>query len=94
MEREHLSGPQRLVYELLNHGVVPTPTETDVYWALKRARLVEPEARCPREDGWNRWERGSGRVLWWKDIVDGFAQRDGIFAKYLTCVDDRSGLCL
>jgi hypothetical protein len=41
--REHRAwGPRRLVYELLKRGVVPVPSETGVYRALKRAGLNRP----------------------------------------------------
>ena len=46
LRREHRAwGPRRLVYELLKRGVVPVPSETGVYRALKRAGLIEPGGR-------------------------------------------------
>jgi len=78
LRREHRSwGPRRLVYELLKRGVVPVPSETGVYRALRRAGLIEPGGRRRRKDTWKRWERGSAMELWQMDIVGGFALRDG-----------------
>jgi transposase InsO family protein len=95
LRREHRSwGPTRLVYELLKRGVVPVPSETGVYRALKRAGLIEPGGRRRRKDTWKRWERGSAMELWQMDIVGGVALRDGTFAKCLTGVDDHSWLCV
>lgn len=95
LRREHRAwGPRRLVYELLKRGVVPVPSETGVYRALKRAGLIEPGGRRRRKDTWKRWERGSAMELWQMDIVGGFALRDGTFAKCLTGVDDHSRLCV
>ena len=46
LRREHRAwGPRRLVYELLKRGVVPVPSETGVYRALKPAGLIEPRDR-------------------------------------------------
>lgn len=85
LRREHRAwGPRRLVYELLKRGVVPVPSETGVYRALKRAGVIEPGGRRRRKDTWKRWERGVAMELWQMDIVGGFALRDGTFAKCLT----------
>jgi len=95
LRREHRSwGPRRLVYELIKRGVEPVPSETGVYRALKPAGLVEPGSSRRRKDTWKRWERGRAMELWQRDIVFGFALRDGTYAKCLTGVDDHSRLCV
>lgn len=60
LRRQHRGwGPRRLVFEVGKRGVVPVPSESGVYRALRRAGLIEPGARRKRKETWKRWERGS-----------------------------------
>ena len=49
LRRQHPGwGPRRLVVELARRGVVPAPSESGVYRALRRAGLIEPGGRRRR----------------------------------------------
>src|SRR5437867_12697246 len=41
-------GPRRLVHEAARAGVDPVPSRSGIYRALKRAGMIEPEARRRR----------------------------------------------
>jgi transposase InsO family protein len=95
LRRQHRGwGPRRLVFEVGRRGVVPVPSESGVYRALRRAGVIEPGARRKRKETWKRWERGSAMELWQMDIVGGFLLDDGSTLKCLTGVDDHSRLCV
>jgi transposase len=51
-------GPRRLVHEASREGVDPVPSRSGVYRALKRAGLIDPQARRRRDRRFKRWERG------------------------------------
>ena len=95
MRTSHPSwGPRRLVHELARAGVEPVPSESAVYRALVRLRLIEPGGRRRRDRKWKRWERGTPMELWQMDTVGGFVLADGTKAKALTGVDDHSRFCI
>jgi transposase InsO family protein len=83
-------GPRRLVHEASRAGVEPTPSRSGIYRALKRAGLIEPEARRRRDRRFKRWERGGAMELWQMDVVGGVLLADGREAKVLTGIDDHS----
>jgi transposase InsO family protein len=82
------------VVELARRGVAPLPSESGVYRALTRARLIEPGARGRRRESWKRWERGAPMELWQMDVVGGIGLADGSTAKALTGLDDHSRFCV
>ena len=57
-------GPRRLVHEAARAGLDPVPSRSGIYRALKRARLIDPEARRRRDRRFRRWERGGAMELW------------------------------
>jgi transposase InsO family protein len=87
-------GPRRLVFELAKRRVAPLPSESAVYRALVRARMIDPALRDRRSRKWKRWERGAPMELWQMDVVGGFPLADGTCAKVLTGVDDHSRFCV
>jgi transposase InsO family protein len=95
LRRQHRSwGPRRIVVELARRSVAPLPSESGVYRALTRARLIEPGARRRRRESWRRWERGAPMELWQMDVVGGIGLADGSTAKALTGLDDHSRFCV
>jgi transposase InsO family protein len=95
MRRVHPAwGPRRIVVELARRGVAPLPSESGVYRALTRARVIEPGARRRRRGSWKRWERGAPMELWQMDVVGGIGLADGSTAKALTGLDDHSRFCV
>jgi transposase InsO family protein len=83
-------GPRRLVHEASRAGVEPTPSRSGIYRALKRAGLIDPEARRRRDRKFKRWERGGAMELWQLDVVGGVLLADGKECKVLTGIDDHS----
>lgn len=83
-------GPRRLVHEASRAGIDPVPSRSGIYRALKRAELIDPQARRRRDRRFRRWERGSPMELWQMDIVGGVMLADGREAKVLTGIDDHS----
>ena len=83
-------GPRRLVHEASRAGIEPVPSRSGVYRALKRAQLIDPQARRRRDRRFRRWERGGAMELWQMDVVGGVLLSDGHEAKILTGVDDHS----
>lgn len=83
-------GPRRLVHEASRAGLDPVPSRSGVYRALKRAQLIDPEARRRRDRRFRRWERGGAMELWQVDVVGGVLLSDGREAKILTGIDDHS----
>jgi transposase len=83
-------GPRRLVHEAARAGIVPVPSRSGVYRALKRAELIDPDARRRRDRRVRRWERGGAMELWQMDVVGGVVFQDGKEAKILTGIDDHS----
>ena len=83
-------GPRRLVHEASRAGVEPVPSRSGVYRALKRAGLIDPQARRRRDRRFKRWERGGPMELWQLDVVGGVLLADGREAKVLTGIDDHS----
>ena len=79
-------GPRRLVHEASRNGLDPVPSRSGVYRALKRAGLIDPQARRRRDRRFKRWERGEAMELWQMDVVGA----DGREAKVLTGIDDHS----
>jgi transposase-like protein len=75
-------GPRRLVH--------PAPSRSGIYRALRRAGLIDPEARRRRDRRFKRWERGGPMELWQMDVVGGVLLADGRQAKILTGIDDHS----
>jgi transposase InsO family protein len=83
-------GPRRLVHEAVRAGLRPIPSRSGVYRALKRAGLIDPEARRRRDRRFKRWERGGAMELWQMDVVGGVLLADGRQCKVLTGIDDHS----
>src|SRR5512132_363845 len=83
-------GPRRLVHEASRASVEPAPSRSGVYRALKRAGLIDPEARRRRDRRFKRWERGGAMELWQMDVVGGVLLADGRECKVLTGIDDHS----
>ena len=87
-------GPRRLVHEASRAGVDPPPSRSGIYRALRRAGLIDPEARRRRDRKFRRWERGAPMELWQMDVVGGVLLADGKEAKILTGIDDHSRFCV
>jgi transposase InsO family protein len=83
-------GPRRLVHEASRAGVEPAPSRSGIYRALKRADLIDPQARRRRSRRFRRWERGGAMELWQMDVVGGVLLAGGRQAKILTGIDDHS----
>ena len=83
-------GPRRLVHEASRAGVEPVPSRSGIYRALRRAGLIDPDARRRRDRRFRRWERGGAMELWQMDVVGGVLLADGREAKILTGIDDHS----
>lgn len=83
-------GPRRLVHEASRAGVEPVPSRSGIYRALRRAGLIDPEARRRRDRRFKRWERGGSMELWQLDVVGGVLLADGNECKVLTGIDDHS----
>lgn len=83
-------GPRRLVHEASRAGVEPMPSRSGIYRALRRAGLIDPEARRRRDRRFKRWERGGSMELWQLDVVGGVLLADGKECKVLTGIDDHS----
>lgn len=95
MRRAHPGwGPRRLLYELGRAGVDPLPSRSGIYRALKRAGVIDPNARKRRAEKFKRWERGGPMELWQMDVVGGVLLADGTSLKVLTGVDDHSRFCV
>jgi transposase InsO family protein len=83
-------GPRRLVHEAARAGLESVPSRSGVYRALRRAGLIDPQARRRRDRRFRRWERGGAMELWQMDVVGGILFADGREAKVLTGIDDHS----
>jgi transposase InsO family protein len=83
-------GPRRLVHEAARAGIEPLPSRSGIYRALRRAGLIEPQARRRRDRRFRRWERGGAMELWQFDVVGGVLLDGGTQAKILTGIDDHS----
>jgi transposase InsO family protein len=83
-------GPRRLVHEASRSGVEPLPSRSGIYRALKRAGMIDPEARRRRDRRFKRWERGGAMELWQLDVVGGVLLANGSECKVLTGIDDHS----
>ena len=83
-------GPRRLAHEATRAGLDPVPSRSGIYRALRRAGLIDPEARRRRDRRFRRWERGGPMELWQMDVVGGVLLADGREAKILTGIDDHS----
>jgi transposase InsO family protein len=83
-------GPRRLVHEASRAGMEPAPSRSGIYRALKRAGLIDPQARRRRDRRFKRWERGGAMELWQLDVVGGVLLADGSECKVLTGIDDHS----
>lgn len=83
-------GPRRLVHEASRAGLEPVPSRSGIYRALRRAGLIDPQARRRRDRRFKRWERGGPMELWQMDVVGGVLVADGREAKILTGIDDHS----
>jgi transposase InsO family protein len=83
-------GPRRLVHEASRAGVNPPPSRSGIYRALRRAGLIDPQARRRRDRRFKRWERGGAMELWQMDVVGGVLLADGSECKILTGLDDHS----
>jgi transposase InsO family protein len=83
-------GPRRLVHEAARAKIEPVPSRSGIYRALKRAQLIDPQARRRRDRRFRRWERGGPMELWQMDVVGGVLLADGREAKILTGIDDHS----
>jgi transposase InsO family protein len=83
-------GPRRLVHEAVRAALDPVPSRSGVYRALKRAGMIDPNARRRRDRRFKRWERGGAMELWQMDVVGGVLLADGTQCKVLTGIDDHS----
>jgi transposase InsO family protein len=83
-------GPRRLVHEASRAGVVPVPSRSGIYRALKRAGLIDRQGRRRRDRRFKRWERGGAMELWQMDVVGGVLLAEGRECKVLTGLDDHS----
>jgi transposase InsO family protein len=83
-------GPRRLVHEAARAGVDPVPSRSGTYRALRRAGLIDSQARRRRDRRFRRWERGGAMELWQMDVVGGVLLADGRQCKVLTGLDDHS----
>ena len=83
-------GPRRLLHEAVRAGVDPVPSRSGIYRLLRRANLIDPNARRKRDRRFKRWERGGAMELWQMDVVGGVLLADGREAKVLTGIDDHS----
>ncbi len=70
-------GPRRLGHEAARARVDPVPSRSGVYRALKRAGMIDPDARKRRDRKFRRWERGGPMELWQMDVVGGVLLADG-----------------
>jgi hypothetical protein len=50
-------------------GVEPVPSESSVYRALRRARLIDEKARRKKIPTYKRWVRCRSMELWQMDVV-------------------------
>jgi transposase InsO family protein len=87
-------GPRRLVHELARQGVEPLPSRASIYRALRRGRLVEPQARRRQKAVWRRWQRQRPMQLWQMDVMGGLELAAGGEAKLVTGIDDHSRFCV
>lgn len=87
-------GPRRLHFELNKLEADPLPSLSGIYRSLKRAGVIDPNARRRRDKKFRRWERGLPMELWQMDIVGGILLTDGTELKCLTGVDDHSRFCV
>jgi len=87
-------GPARLRHQLEREGVVPLPSVSGIYRALRRHGLIEPKAQRKRLAAYKRWERGRPMELWQMDVVGGVLLADGTECKVLTGIDDHSRFCV
>ena len=87
-------GPRRLVHEAARAGLDAAPSRSGVYRALKRAGLIDPQARRRRDRRFRRWERGGAMELWQMDVVGGVVLADGRDCKIITGIDDHSRFCV
>jgi transposase len=55
-------GPRRLVHEAARQGLAPIPSRLGGYRALKRAGLIDAQARRRRDRKFRRWERGGAAM--------------------------------
>jgi transposase InsO family protein len=78
------------VHEAARAGVEPVPSRSGIYRALRRAGLIDPQARRRRDRRFKRWERGGAMELWQMDVVGGVLLSDGREVKILTGIDDHS----
>jgi transposase InsO family protein len=87
-------GPMTIRHRLGREGVEPVPSVSGIYRALRRAGLVDPQAKRRQLPTYRRWERGRPMELWQLDVVGGVLLSDGTEAKLLTGVDDHSRFCV
>jgi len=83
-------GPRRLVHEAARVKIEPVPSRSGIYRALRRAGLIDPQARRRRDRRFRRWERGGAMELWQMDVVGGVLLGGGTECKVLTGIDDHS----
>ena len=83
-------GPRRLVHEASRAGVEPAPSRSGIYRALKRAGLIDPEARRkprPQVQAMGA-RRGHGAVAAGRRRRRAAVRRQGV--QVLTGIDDHS----
>ena len=72
LRRHHPSwGPVHLRHQRGKEGVMPLPSESSIYRALKRSGLIEPASRRKKLPTYKRWERGRPMELWQMDVMGG-----------------------
>ena len=87
-------GPVSIRYRLAREGLVPVPSVSGIYRALRRAGLIDAGATRRQLPTYRRWERGRPMELWQLDVVGGVLLADGTECKVLTGVDDHSRYCV
>jgi transposase InsO family protein len=87
-------GPMSIRHQLGREHVVPLPSVSGIYRALRRHGLLESPDRRKRLPTYKRWERGRPMELWQMDVVGGVLLADGTECKVLTGIDDHSRFCV
>jgi hypothetical protein len=64
-------GPRRLVHEASRTDPESVPSRSGIYRALRRAGLIDPDARRRRDRRLRGWERGGEMELRQMDLVGG-----------------------
>ena len=83
-------GPETLLWQLEDRGVVPLPSRSGVYRCLIRHGLIQPGTKRRKRADYKRWERSTPMELWQMDVVGGVRLSDGTKASIVSGIDDHS----